>query len=92
MKVYFIRYMRYGSTNYQELSVGRGCGSYGKVLHEMLHAMGFIHTHNRPDRDNYIKVPIIDCHIFFYYLISRKVIFSNFRRFSGRSKRLRLDV
>lgn len=47
---------QYSSTNYQELSVGRGCGAVGKVLHEMLHTMGFFHTQSRPDRDNYIKV------------------------------------
>jgi len=33
-----------------------GCLSAGTIKHEFLHALGFIHTHQRPDRHNYLTV------------------------------------
>lgn len=32
------------------------CFRQGIIIHELLHALGLIHMHNRPDRDNYIKI------------------------------------
>ncbi|GIY17167.1 metalloendopeptidase, partial [Caerostris extrusa] len=32
------------------------CNDTGSVLHEMMHAIGFTHEHNRPDRDDYIEM------------------------------------
>ncbi|XP_077491861.1 astacin-like metalloprotease toxin 5 [Amblyomma americanum] len=40
----------------QPLSLGHGCLQLPIVLHELLHALGFMHEHVRPDRDQYIKV------------------------------------
>ena len=40
-----------------EMSLAPGCVSnHATVLHEFLHAFGVFHTHQRPDRDDFIKV------------------------------------
>ena len=39
----------------QDLSLQRNrCVSVETVIHEFMHALGFEHEHNRPDRDDYI--------------------------------------
>ncbi|XP_059471734.1 hatching enzyme 1.2-like [Neocloeon triangulifer] len=43
-------------TESQELSLGLDCWYKGIVLHELLHAIGFWHEMNRPDRDDWIHV------------------------------------
>uniref|UniRef100_A0A7E4V3K9 Zinc metalloproteinase n=1 Tax=Panagrellus redivivus TaxID=6233 RepID=A0A7E4V3K9_PANRE len=38
------------------ISLGSGCINQRTILHEIGHALGFIHTHNRPDREKYVTV------------------------------------
>ncbi len=43
----------------QKLSLDDGCLSksyVGIAIHEMMHAIGFAHEHQRPDQEDYIDV------------------------------------
>ncbi|KAG1669560.1 Low choriolytic enzyme [Nymphon striatum] len=41
---------------YQELSLGPGCVTRSVIVHEFSHALGFFHEHNRPDRNQHVKI------------------------------------
>lgn len=45
---------RQGGVQFLNLQ-GSSCGS-GRVAHELMHALGFQHLHNAPNRDKYIRV------------------------------------
>lgn len=41
----------------QELSLNKNkCLKKGIVVHELLHALGYVHMHSRPNRDKYVKI------------------------------------
>merc|ERR1719436_119708 len=40
----------------QQLSLGEGCPDTGVVVHEIMHALGWLHEQSRADRDNHIKI------------------------------------
>ncbi|CAL2044854.1 unnamed protein product [Caenorhabditis brenneri] len=42
----------------QHLSVPLSCYSAGSICHELIHVLGFIHSHQRTDRDEYLKLNI----------------------------------
>jgi len=46
-----------GRTGYkQSLSLAAGCWREGTIVHEIGHALGFLHEQSRPDRDNYVEI------------------------------------
>lgn len=45
-----------GGAQYLSLQVGGICNCLGVVIHEMMHAAGMSHEHQRNDRDSYINV------------------------------------
>merc|ERR1712168_1575663 len=47
---------QWGQLTEQPLSLGYGCKRTGTVIHELMHAVGFHHEHNRPDRDDYVTI------------------------------------
>ena len=43
-------------SGFQTLNLGNGCWSQGTIIHELGHALGLKHEHQRCDRDRYISV------------------------------------
>uniref|UniRef100_A0A0K0EJK5 Metalloendopeptidase n=1 Tax=Strongyloides stercoralis TaxID=6248 RepID=A0A0K0EJK5_STRER len=41
---------------WQLIKIGRNCDSPGGIIHETLHALGFVHEQCRNDRDNYLSI------------------------------------
>uniref|UniRef100_A0A914WFF4 Metalloendopeptidase n=1 Tax=Plectus sambesii TaxID=2011161 RepID=A0A914WFF4_9BILA len=40
----------------QEVSLANECVNYPTVIHELMHVVGFIHEHQRNDRDGYVSI------------------------------------
>ena len=40
----------------QGLTLGPSCVKFAIVVHELGHAIGFYHEHNRPDRDQHVEI------------------------------------
>ena len=41
----------------QEVSLNNpGCMTYGTIIHELIHALGYDHMHNHADRDSYVHI------------------------------------
>ena len=46
----------FGTHDVHPISLSNGCWDRGTILHELMHALGFDHSHTRPDRDRYIRI------------------------------------
>ncbi|XP_065061447.1 zinc metalloproteinase nas-6-like [Rhopilema esculentum] len=40
----------------QKVSIGDGCEKKGEVIHQIMHAFGFLNEHTREDRDIYVEI------------------------------------
>ncbi|CAH0722479.1 unnamed protein product, partial [Brenthis ino] len=49
---YMIRSDQFNKTH----DIGKGCFRVGAIAHEIFHALGFLHTQARMDRDEYVKI------------------------------------
>ncbi|KAK6035015.1 astacin [Cooperia oncophora] len=47
---------------HQDIIIGSECAEEYVVAHETGHALGFWHTHQRPDRDRHISINWKKCH------------------------------
>ena len=52
----FVGRLRFLGGRPQGINLGPGCVQFSIVVHELGHAIGFFHEHNRPDRDDYIII------------------------------------
>lgn len=48
-------YVGYAGCNYNPINIAPGC-SRGAIIHELMHALGAYHEHQRPDRNSHIRV------------------------------------
>ena len=46
----------FGTHDVHPVSLSRGCWDKGTILHELMHVLGFDHSHTRPDRDSFLTV------------------------------------
>jgi hypothetical protein len=45
-----------GGAQLLQISASPQCASRSGLLHELVHTLGFVHEHNRPDRDQHIEI------------------------------------
>ena len=46
----------YWKTGAQTISLGKGCLTPAKIMHEVMHSIGFWHEQSRPDRDKFVEI------------------------------------